>query len=231
VKYLIVNADDFGASAGINRGILEGHRCGIVTSTSLMVNMRAAAEAVMLSREAPGLGIGLHVNFTNESEGPVVDIRDTDACRLELARQFEQFMALMGRLPTHVDSHHHVHRRANLLPLFLDLAARHGLPLREHSQVRYFKRFYGQWDDDTHLEWIGAENLVRLLEAGLAEGFTELGCHPGYVDPEFQSVYNIEREVELHTLCDPMVRAWLAESNVTLIHFGDVGERAEPISA
>jgi chitin disaccharide deacetylase len=231
VKYLIVNADDFGASAGINRGILHGHRRGIVTSTSLMVNMPAAAEAVVLSREVPDLGIGLHVNFTNESEAPVVDITDVEACRLELSRQFDQFVALMDRMPTHIDSHHHVHRRRHLLPLFLDLAARYRLPLREHSRVKYFKQFYGQWDDDTHLEWISPENLVRLLEAGMSDAFTELGCHPGYVDPEFRTIYNIEREAELQTLCDPSIRQWLVESNVTLINFGDVGKLAEAISA
>jgi chitin disaccharide deacetylase len=231
VKYLIVNADDFGASSGINRGILEAHQHGILTSTSLMVNMPAALEAIELGRAFPNLGVGLHVNFTGESEGPVVDITDTDACRFELARQFDRFVALTGRLPTHVDSHHHVHRRANLLPLFVDFAARYGRPLREHSRVKYFKRFYAQWDDDTHLEWISPENLVRLLEAGLAEGVTELGCHPGYVDPEFHSIYNVEREAELQTLCEPMVREWLAESNVTLINFGDVESLAETISA
>jgi chitin disaccharide deacetylase len=231
VKYLIVNADDFGASSGINRGILEAHQRGILTSTSLMVNMPAALEAIELSRPFANLGIGLHVNFTNENEGPVVDITDTDACRLELAHQFDRFVALTGRLPTHVDSHHHVHRRKNLLPLFLDLAARYRLPLREHSRVKYFKRFYGQWDDSTHPEWIAAENLVRLLEAGLSNHFTELGCHPGYVDPEFHSVYNFEREAELQTLCDPMVREWLTASNVILINFGDAANLAETISA
>jgi predicted glycoside hydrolase/deacetylase ChbG (UPF0249 family) len=192
--------------------------------------MPAAAEAVALSRETPGLGIGLHVNFTNESEGPVVDIRDTDACRAELVRQFDQFTALMGRLPTHVDSHHHVHRRANLLPLFRDLALGYGLPLREHSRVKYFKRFYAQWGDGTHPEWIAADNLIRMLEPAITDGFTELGCHPGYVDPGFRTVYNVERELEVQTLCDPMVRAWLAGANVTLINFGDVATLA-PVTA
>jgi predicted glycoside hydrolase/deacetylase ChbG (UPF0249 family) len=196
-----------------------------------MVNMPGAAEAAWLSRSAPDLGIGLHVNFTNESEGPVVDLADADACRLELERQFDQFVALMGRLPTHIDSHHHVHRRPRLLPLFLDLAARCGRPLREHSPVKYFKRFYAQWDGETHPEWIGTENLIRLLAAGLGAGFTELGCHPGYVDPEFQSIYNSERGVELHTLCDPMLREWLAGSHVTLVNFGDVARLAATVPA
>jgi len=226
MKYLIVNADDFGASSGINKGILEAHERGVLTSTSLMVNMPAAAEAVRASRDYPGISIGLHVNFTNESEGPVVDIADTEACRAELADQLDRFTDTMGRLPSHIDSHHHVHRRGNLLPLFQDLAARHGLPLREHSCVRFFKRFYAQWDDSTHLEWISPENLVCLLGAALNDGITELGCHPGYVDPSFPTVYNTEREAELQTLCAPSLRAWLAESNVMLINYNAVATLA-----
>jgi len=231
MKYLIVNADDFGASSGINRGILEAHQRGILTSTSLMVNMPAAAEATVLSRDFPALSIGLHVNFTNESEGPVVDITDTDACRVELAHQLDQFVASMGRLPSHLDSHHHVHRRANLLPLFQDLAMRYRLPLREHSRVTFFKKFYAQWDDDTHLEWISSENLIRLLDRALFDGITELGCHPGYVDPSFQTIYNTEREAELQTLCDPAVREWLTESGVALINYDAVSNLAEKLSA
>jgi predicted glycoside hydrolase/deacetylase ChbG (UPF0249 family) len=231
MKYLIVNADDFGASSGINRGILEAHERGVLTSTSLMVNMPAVAEAVSISREYPALSIGLHVNFTNEGEGPVVDIADIDACRAELARQFDRFADAMGRLPSHIDSHHHVHRRRHLLPLFEEIASRYGLPLREHSCVRFFKRFYAQWDDDTHLDWISVENLVRLLEAALCDGITELGCHPGYVDPAFHTLYNGEREVELQTLCDPMLRDWLTASGVTLVNYDAVPSLAETASA
>jgi predicted glycoside hydrolase/deacetylase ChbG (UPF0249 family) len=227
MKYLIVNADDFGASSGINRGIVEAHERGVLTSTSLMVNMPAVAEAVRFSRDYPSLSIGLHVNFTGESDGPVVDVDDTDACREELTQQFDQFAQSMGRLPSHIDSHHHIHRRRNLLPLFQDLAWRYRLPLREHSCVTFFKRFYAQWDGGTHLDWISPGNLVRLLEAALSDGITELGCHPGYVDPSFQTVYNTEREAELQTLCDSAVRAWLTEWNVTLINYDAVSSLAK----
>src|SRR5438132_6624897 len=123
MKYLIVNADDFGASSGINRGILEAHERGIVTSARLMVNMPAAKEAVLLSRNLPDLSVGLHVNFTNEGDDAVVDLADSNACCMELQLQFQQFSELMGRLPTHLDSHQNVHRRLHLLPHFLDLAS------------------------------------------------------------------------------------------------------------
>jgi predicted glycoside hydrolase/deacetylase ChbG (UPF0249 family) len=224
MKYLIVNGDDFGASTGINRGILNAHREGILTSASLMVNMPAAREAALLSRETPEVSVGLHVNFTNEDASPVVALADSDACREELQRQFNQFGELMGRLPTHVDSHHHVHRRANLLPLFLDIASRYRVPLREHSAVRYFGNFYGQWDGETHPEWISPENVCRLIDANLQEGVTEMGCHPGYVDATFQSVYLAEREVELRTLCHPMVREFLTLRDIALISFRDFAQ-------
>jgi predicted glycoside hydrolase/deacetylase ChbG (UPF0249 family) len=222
VKYLIVNADDFGASSGINCGILEAHRRGILTSASLMVNMPAAAEAAALSREAPDLSVGLHVNFTNEGGPPVVDLANPDACRRELQRQLLEFEKLMNCLPTHLDSHHHVHRQPLVLPVFLEAASRYGLPMREHSPVRYFSKFYAQWDGETHLDWIAPENLLLLLERELRDGITELGCHVGYVDPVFHSVYLSEREAELQTLCDPTVRAGLVKRGVKLIGFRDL---------
>src|SRR5262245_9636601 len=65
-KYLIINADDFGASVGINRGIVDSHTCGVVTSTSLMVTGRAVREAVVMTRDCPGLSLGLHWDISGE---------------------------------------------------------------------------------------------------------------------------------------------------------------------
>jgi len=223
MKYLIINGDDFGASHGINRGILEARRRGVLTSASLIINMPGSEEAAFLGRDLPDLSIGLHVNFTNEGGEPVVDLADSDRCGAELRSQFRRFQELMGRLPTHLDSHHNVHRDPRLLPRFLDLARRHGLPLREHSPARYFSEFYGQWDGETHLEQISVESLARMLNTEVQEGFTELSCHPGYIDPDFRSVYSIEREAELRTLCDPCVREVLAEQQIQLIGFRDLG--------
>lgn len=223
MKYCIVNGDDFGASRGINRGIIDAHRYGILTSTSLMVNMPCSEEAVGLSRDWPRLSVGLHVALTNEGGEPIVDFADSGDCRAELHDQLHRFQDLMGSLPTHLDSHHNVHRDSRLLPHFLELAQQYGLPLREHSPVRYFSNFYGQWDGETHLEQISVESLVHMLETEVREGFTELGCHPGYVDPDSQSIYAIERETELKTLCDPIIQKKLAELQIQLISFRELG--------
>lgn len=64
MKYLIVNADDFGLTSGVNRAVIEGHSRGIITSTTLMANMPAFDQAVLLAKDYPALGIGLHFNIT-----------------------------------------------------------------------------------------------------------------------------------------------------------------------
>src|SRR6185503_2538290 len=207
-KYLIVNADDFGASRGINRGIIEAHRCGVLTSTSLLVNTPSSKAAAELSREWPTLSIGLHVDLPrgrNDTSPGWPWLRD------ELDQQWNRFEELMGRAPTHLDSHHNVHRDPRALPGFLELSEKHGLPLREHSAVRYFSKFYGQWNGEMHLEQISADNLIQILATQIGKGITELSCHPGYVDGDFATAYRMEREAELQTLCDVRVLAALEE--------------------
>lgn len=219
MKRLIVNGDDFGAGRGINRGIVEAHRDGILTSASLMVDMPGSGEAARLSAALPRLSVGLHAVLTGEDGAPIVDLDDGERCRAELHRQVRRFAQLTGGLPTHLDSHHNVHRDPRLLPCFLELAAEYRLPLREHSQARYFPDFYGQWDGEVHLEWIATANLMRMLAVDIGPGITELSCHPGYVESDFRSSYSVERETELRTLCDPDVRREIEEQGIELIDF------------
>jgi predicted glycoside hydrolase/deacetylase ChbG (UPF0249 family) len=219
MKRLIVNADDFGAGRGIDRGVVEAHRDGILTSASLMVDMSGSEEAARLAAELPRLSVGLHAVLTGEDGAPIVDFDDAERCRAELHRQVRRFAQLTGRSPTHLDSHHNVHRDLRLLPVFLELAAEHRLPLREHSQASYFPDFYGQWDGEAHPEWIAPASLVRMLAADIGPGVTELGCHPGYMESDFRSSYSAERETELRTLCDPAVRRAIGEQGIELVDF------------
>ena len=220
-KIIIVNGDDFGASIGINRGLIEAHKNGILTSASLMINMPAAEEAIELSAAYPDLGVGLHVNFTNEGD-PVIDLSDIEAARTELNEQYQRFVECAGRPPTHIDSHHNVHRRPELAPLFMELAEAQRLFLREHSPVRYFSSFYGQWGGESHPEHISPEQLVNVLETEIQPGYTELACHPGYMNGEFISEYAVEREVELRSLCSRRVKQCIAELEIELVNYSSV---------
>lgn len=222
-RWLIVNADDFGASAGVNQGVLEAHTDGIVTSASLMVRMPAAAAAAASSSDHRRLSIGLHVDLTGEGTPSPVDIDDVAACRIEMQAQMHLFEKMIGRPPSHLDAHHNVFRLPHLEPLFIELSDELGVPLREHSRVEYFSDFYGQWDDGLfHPEWIGAENLIRMLDNDIAPGVTELSCHPGYFDATFMSPYHREREIELRSLCHPAVRRHLDGSDLVLISYDDL---------
>ena len=155
-KRLIVNADDFGISAGVNQGILDAYKHGIVTSTSLMVNMPNADKAVRMKKShAPQLGLGLH--FTLSWGKPVLpaqevpslvtsdgtfpnafDIRPwtfkAEHLHAEMTAQFQRFIDLTGEMPDHIDNHQFV---ANSLPkafsILLDLSRKHGIPIRNPS--------------------------------------------------------------------------------------------------
>jgi predicted glycoside hydrolase/deacetylase ChbG (UPF0249 family) len=217
MKYLIVNGDDFGASRGINRGIIDAHERGILTSASLLVDGPWSGEAASLSRRVPRLSVGLHVHLPSEGMPLAALPRMSLDCRAELRRQFNRFQGLMGHAPSHLDSHHNTHRDPRWLPHFRAFAQEHYVWLREYSPIRCFAKFYGQWGGQSHPEQISAACLARML-AELEEGITELSCHPGYMDPDFSSSYAVERPVELESLCHPMVRQMLAEQSIRLIN-------------
>jgi chitin disaccharide deacetylase len=220
-KFLIVNADDFGASSGVNRGIRECHTGGVLTSASLMVTGRAAGEAVSISRDHPALAVGLHWDVWGEDEREF-DAHDRAAVRDEFRRQLDEFQRLLGRLPTHIDSHRHAHREEHLLPLFRELVAPLGVPLRGDGPVRFVGGFYAQWEWlVTNLEYVSVPFLQRLLREEVAPGWTELSCHPGYRSPDFTSVYLAEREAEVRTLTDPRVRQALDELGIRLASYAD----------
>lgn len=152
MRSLIVNADDLGWTAGVNRGIAEAHRGGIVTSASLLANGSAFADGVKKARELPGLGVGVHLNLSdgpptapaeqvnsllNEkgefSGGPgnlmlrlsarSLDPRDVEK---EWDAQIAKVRAA-GIQPTHLDGHKHVQMLPGLFTIALRLAKRHNI--------------------------------------------------------------------------------------------------------
>lgn len=210
MRYLIINGDDLGLSPGVNRGIVEANSHGVLTSASLIVNSPWTADAVERIGDVPSMSIGLHVNLADEND-----------VEKELRVQARLFQELVGRPPTHIDSHHDHHQRADVLPHFVALAAEYGVPLRGHSSIRSLTSFYGQWDGASHPEQIGVDGLVLLLRA-VEDGITELACHPGHADAELHSSYSTEREIELATLCHPRIPAALRELGIDLIGSSEV---------
>ena len=216
-RYLIVNADDLGADDGTTRGIIVAHERGIVTSASLMVDMPGARAAVRAARAHPQLGLGLHVSFT--AGRPLADLADLGLLRQELERQVDRFTELTGQYPTHIDSHHHVHLRPEVAPLFAELCRDRRIPLRGFSGITYVGNFYAQWEPGkTDLGHISPEYLISLLQ-DIAPGFSELACHPGDRDARFDPVYDWQRQVELESLTDPRVAAAAAQEGIRLVDY------------
>jgi predicted glycoside hydrolase/deacetylase ChbG (UPF0249 family) len=226
-RSLVVNADDFGQSRGVNRGIVEAHERGIVTSASLMVRWPAAGEAADYARGHPALGVGLHIDLgewacRGNEWAPVYEVvpaGDQAAVAREVARQLEAFHDLVGRPPTHLDSHQHVHGDEPARSVVAAAARRLGVPLRHFAPgVRYCGDFYGQSaKGEPCPESITAAALVNLINA-LQPGVTELACHPGYAD-DLDSMYGPERAREVAALCDTAVKAAVAATGVRLCSF------------
>lgn len=229
-RFLVVNADDLGLSAGVDAGIAEAHERGIVTSASLMVRQSAAADGAECARRHPALAVGLHIDLGQwdyeSGEWRVAYERcppdDATAVEAECRGQLEAFRALLGRDPTHLDSHQHVHMSEPLASVAARMAAELNVPLRARGRVRYEGGFYGQSGrGEAYPEGVTAGHLVELVEA-LAAGWTEIGCHPGRGAAELSS-YGVEREREIEALCDPRVRAAIERAGVELRSFAQLG--------
>jgi len=231
-RRLIVNADDLGQSASVNRGVFEAVDRGIVTSASLMVRWPAADDAVKGVRRRPAMSLGLHVDLVEWAvrDGAwtelyqVVDPSDEGEVADELGRQIDTFVRLVGRTPTHLDSHQHVHREDPVRTLMLRAANRLRVPLRDESDaVRHCGSFYGQYGaGKPYPEGISVSSLLEVLD-GLGVGTTELGCHPGRgTFDDLETMYASERDTERATLCDPRVRLGLVERQIELCSFGDI---------
>jgi predicted glycoside hydrolase/deacetylase ChbG (UPF0249 family) len=151
VRRLIINADDFGLSEGVNRGIVEAHEAGSVTSASLLVNLPAFGDAVDRAARNPQLGIGLHFNLTAgtpvcapdavpslcDSRGEFHSLRRLVARALsgriaaaDVARECgAQILRLRqaGIAVTHLDSHRHVHLLPGLWGPVVETARQAGI--------------------------------------------------------------------------------------------------------
>ena len=247
VRRLIVNADDFGLTAGVSRGILRAHREGVVTSTTVLASLSPQEELDAVAARS-GLGLGLHFNLTwgqpvspasavsslvdgdgrfGRDLGALQERARPDEVRRECEAQIEAFGRRFGRAPTHLDSHHHVHRLPRVMDAVVDVVQDARLPLRsQDSGFRDGLRRRGIVTTDAFVGDAQIEpywTTERLLDqlATLPLGVTELMCHPGVFDEALAySRYGRQREVELAAFCDVEARATVERLDIRLCHFG-----------
>ncbi len=138
-------------TGGVNRGIIDCYRDGVVTSTTLMVNGEASAPAAALAAENPGLGVGLHLNLTTgrpvlpprrvpsllgrdgrfPGKGYMIARLSTGSIsRAELDAEIGAQIAAcraLGIKPTHIDSHHHLHAHPEVAAALLRVCPGEGI--------------------------------------------------------------------------------------------------------
>jgi chitin disaccharide deacetylase len=230
-KQLIVNADDFGLSPGVNRGIIEAAENGIVTSASLMVRQPAARAAAAYAQKNSRISIGLHLDlgewvFQKDEWVPlyaVVPTHDPVVVADEIWRQLAQFQKLMDRPPTHIDSHQHVHREEPVRAMVCRLAERLAIPVREQTPgIIYRGDFYGQTGEGEPMPELLSVEALKTILSSLPDGTTELGCHPGY-DDHLATAYRAERALEVKTLCSPEIQQAVTSLQIKLCSFSEFG--------
>jgi chitin disaccharide deacetylase len=248
VRRLIVNADDFGRAEGIDRGVVRAHREGLVTSTTFMTNAPSTDHAAALARATPSLDVGVHLvltyarpltdparigslvredgSFPPPSELLARPIEREEAL-VEYRAQFGRARELIGREPTHLDTHHWIHDHPALSWAVAELARETGAAARAHTPgqrdeyrargVRTPDHFTREFQHPGH---IALSDLLALFSR-LADGTTELMCHPGEPDAALvaTSAYARERPLELAVLIDPRARAAVEREGITLTTF------------
>lgn len=241
---VIFNADDFGLTPGVNRGIVHAHQQGVVKSTTLMIGMPAEQHAVELAASLPGLKIGLHLRFTAGApltKHPNLTGNDGNflrgdkfwvkrdfsraAIHQEATAQVEHFLRL-GIPLSHIDSHHHAHTHPQLKPVIEQIAAYYRVPLRGHplpgdetTDIRYHfcDKFYAAGVDLDQL-------IERLIGYKSRFDLVEVMCHPAYVDPALSRIssYSLEREKELAVLTDPLLSDTLKKHRISVTDYSEL---------
>lgn len=233
---VLINADDFGMTDGVCRGIIQAMRRGVVRSTTAMICVPGGPERIArFARQAP-CGLGLHLQLTSgvpclppEEIPTLVTARGVfpkkrkqvgdvspDEVRREWRAQLDRFASL-GLQPTHLDSHHHIHRRPGTLPVFCELAAETGLPARavDDAMAETLSAHGVRRPDACITTWMhdaaGPENLLALLEKAFAaygeDAVIEVMTHPAQVDDDLRAAtsYVEARGRELQALCSDTV--------------------------
>lgn len=222
---VMINADDFGLSRGVNYGIIDSHLKGIVTSATMMMNAKATKHAICLAKDTPSLKVGVHLVLTwgkpiLEDVPSLVDevgnfkkqifvygnpfAISLDDLEREWTAQIEKCLDA-DITPSHLDSHHHVHGIKEFYPVIKKLSEKYGLPVRNAGAHFtdictltdvFFDDFYGDGIVDSYFE-----KLSGRIEDGKS---IEVMTHPAYLDETLmqESSYNMQRLKETRILME-----------------------------
>lgn len=249
---LIVNADDFGYSKGVNHGIVDSFKDGIVTSTTLLTTMPGAQHAFELAKENPTLDLGIHLTIDlgrptlaatrvphliqeNGEFKPYnywleATTIPTDEIYAEWKNQVDTAVE-QGLELSHLDSHHHLHMLPSIFPIFSRLAHDYGLGIRFHpcwGEINDVEANLSglkrahQFSGDFYEEKVTTHFFETLPTA--TDDTWELMCHPAYLDSELlkRTSYLNDRIKEVEVLNSAETKAEINRLGIELISFKEL---------
>jgi len=243
-RFLIINADDLGISPEVNRGIFIAHEKGVVTDSSLLIKGFYAQQAMEMIKKTPSFQVGLHVDLDPllgwESPGierlprqkllAMMNEPDfTGRVKKEINNQMTAFLK-EGLIPSHIDTHHHVHGFPQIFEHLIEAMDRHGI-----KAIRFSKKGYSllgredipitpahtQWMEDTlrkkkilhphHL----IDPIVSFSLKEIPAGVSELMVHPSMGGDKWR-----QRDFEM--LVDPRFMSMVKDEGIQLIGFAEL---------
>lgn len=248
---LIFNADDLGLTKGVTNGIIKAHREGVLTSTTMMVNMPYINLCKKAADENPKLGIGIHLVLTAgkplvknlksivDENGDFYNYKvmyekskpiNAEEVYIEWKAQIDKFISIMGKKPSHIDSHHHIHLMWPGNIIIERLVNEYDIPMRTSSddlsnynyeKANLCKTFY---EDNADMEY-----FYKDKEGILNHNISEVMCHPAIVDDELKSIssYCNGREIELSLILNPKLKKWIKDNKIELINYNDIKKVAK----
>ena len=202
LKKLIVNADDFGLHVSINEAVEDAHQNGILTSASLAVNGESFEQAIAIAKRNKKLGVGIHLTLNGEnpvaSVSQIPSLIGTDGklfenhitfclnilrrkiclehIKIEIEAQLDKFFQA-GLIPTHVDSHRHIHLFPPVFRVVKEVLRKHNLTKIRFLNVPLFDYFHGS---------LSKMVLVQLLQMSKFLKNKDMKC-PDYFLGAFNS--------------------------------------------
>lgn len=246
MNYVIFNADDFGYSRGVNYGIIDSFEQGILRSTTIMANMPGFEQAASYAVNNEGLGVGAHLTLTcgkplltklntiTDENGQFHQLGfyekdfsiDLDELYEEWDAQIKKIQAV-GIKITHLDSHHHVNSIYPINKVFIDLAKKYDLPVRNNfnvpKEIVTTEFFYTKFDSFGFEKEIWKSMTIKeFLEIIKNNKVTEVMCHPAYVDSELMkgSSYTTDRTYSTQELMNlDYYQSLFKENDIKLTNF------------
>ena len=239
---MIINADDFGYSQAVNYGIMDAHLHGVLTSTTLLTYTPSFSHAAALAKKCPLLGVGLHLNialglpltkgstltgedgtFIKPGNLPSSHIYSQEDILTELEAQYQRFVEVMEKKPTHLDSHlFTTDSNPVMAAAARTIALKYRLPLRNHDISGFphvdfiqFRTYQGE---------PGLSYVYDHIEDISSRPYVELMSHPAYVDSYLlkSSSYNLQRLGELDFLVSRKTKDMLEKYSVELINYSQL---------